>query len=387
MRLNRQSEIAIGILAACARSPMRKIRTLQAAEASATTKDHAAQVVNLLVHEGFIRTERGRGGGIALAVPATEILLGDVLRRVQPDLVRHAGKDDPSGNNATLPVFDAIVGAAEATFLTFMDRFSIADLVSETGKIDCLDCGSSIPTAENAAKRTPSRPRFITRTTIRFTIRKNPLPGSSSRSAQERKEATIMSIRPADRSQHRQQAACILRAIIPVPAFVVAAMMVLTPAFAQENVGDQQAQSAITDGATNGDQPLTGTSERQATTGNAETVPVAAEGVVSDTAGTLPAVTQDASNDELVASGETPEPETEEEPAPSLLEDPAGAISHMLASSERRADLPHNLSPIGMFMAADRVVKAVMIGLALASLTTWTVWIAKTIEQIGRAHV
>lgn len=141
MRLNRQSEIAIGILAACARSPMRKIRTLQAAEASATTKDHAAQVVNLLVHEGFIRTERGRGGGIALAVPATEILLGDVLRRVQPDLVRHAGKDDPLGNNATLPVFDAIVGAAEATFLTFMDRFSIADLVSETGKIDCLDCG------------------------------------------------------------------------------------------------------------------------------------------------------------------------------------------------------------------------------------------------------
>ncbi|MFB9792684.1 hypothetical protein [Shinella granuli] len=38
MRLNRQSEIAIGILVACARSPMRKITTLQAAEASATIK-------------------------------------------------------------------------------------------------------------------------------------------------------------------------------------------------------------------------------------------------------------------------------------------------------------------------------------------------------------
>ncbi len=67
------------------------------------------------------------------------------------------------------------------------------------------------------------------------------------------------------------------------------------------------------------------------------------------------------------------------EPAPSFIEDPAGAISQML-SAERDAGLPHDLSPWGMFMAADWVVKAVMIGLALASLGVWTVWAAKTIE-------
>jgi len=42
--------------------------------------------------------------------------------------------------------------------------------------------------------------------------------------------------------------------------------------------------------------------------------------------------------------------------------------------------LPHNLSPWGMFLNADVVVKAVMVGLAFASLVTWTVWLAKTIE-------
>jgi biopolymer transport protein ExbB len=47
--------------------------------------------------------------------------------------------------------------------------------------------------------------------------------------------------------------------------------------------------------------------------------------------------------------------------------------------------LPHNLSPWGMFLNADIVVKAVMIGLAFASLVTWTVWLAKTIE-IGNAR-
>ncbi|MBB3946739.1 biopolymer transport protein ExbB [Rhizobium skierniewicense] len=50
---------------------------------------------------------------------------------------------------------------------------------------------------------------------------------------------------------------------------------------------------------------------------------------------------------------------------------------------EKRADIPHNLSPWGMFMAADWVVKTVMIGLAIASLITWTVWVAKTIELAG----
>jgi len=56
-----------------------------------------------------------------------------------------------------------------------------------------------------------------------------------------------------------------------------------------------------------------------------------------------------------------------------------------IASESAMADvpnslLPQDLSPWGMFMNADIVVKAVMIGLAFASLVTWTVWLAKTIE-------
>ncbi len=42
--------------------------------------------------------------------------------------------------------------------------------------------------------------------------------------------------------------------------------------------------------------------------------------------------------------------------------------------------MPHDLSPWGMFTAADIIVKAVMIGLAFASLVTWTVWLAKSLE-------
>ena len=42
--------------------------------------------------------------------------------------------------------------------------------------------------------------------------------------------------------------------------------------------------------------------------------------------------------------------------------------------------LPHDLSPLGMFLHADIIVKAVIIGLAFASLVTWTAFVAKSLE-------
>jgi biopolymer transport protein ExbB len=42
--------------------------------------------------------------------------------------------------------------------------------------------------------------------------------------------------------------------------------------------------------------------------------------------------------------------------------------------------LPRDLSPVGMFLNADIVVKGVLVGLLLASVITWTIFIAKTIE-------
>ena len=50
------------------------------------------------------------------------------------------------------------------------------------------------------------------------------------------------------------------------------------------------------------------------------------------------------------------------------------------APGARQAGLPHDLSPWGMFMAADIVVKGVMIGLAFASVVTWAVLLAKLVE-------
>jgi biopolymer transport protein ExbB len=55
---------------------------------------------------------------------------------------------------------------------------------------------------------------------------------------------------------------------------------------------------------------------------------------------------------------------------------PALAQDNVLAT----ATLPRDLSPWGMYLNADPVVKAVLIGLAFASIVTWTVWLAKSLE-------
>ena len=63
-------------------------------------------------------------------------------------------------------------------------------------------------------------------------------------------------------------------------------------------------------------------------------------------------------------------------PAYALAQDGPPPVSEVLLK------LPRDLSPWGMFMAADIVVKAVMIGLAFASVLTWTIWLAKAIELL-----
>ncbi|WP_334175318.1 tonB-system energizer ExbB [Pseudoxanthobacter sp.] len=58
-------------------------------------------------------------------------------------------------------------------------------------------------------------------------------------------------------------------------------------------------------------------------------------------------------------------------PAESALSGPADIAA---------AVLPHDLSPVSMFLAADWVVQAVMTGLAAASVATWTIALYKVIE-------
>jgi len=61
---------------------------------------------------------------------------------------------------------------------------------------------------------------------------------------------------------------------------------------------------------------------------------------------------------------------------------PAFAQMPDAAPTIASAELPRDLSPWGMFVTADNLVKAVLIGLVVASVITWTVWLAKSLELL-----
>jgi biopolymer transport protein ExbB len=68
--------------------------------------------------------------------------------------------------------------------------------------------------------------------------------------------------------------------------------------------------------------------------------------------------------------------------APAQAPESASPVAPTLPATGAMLSLPRDLSPWGMFMAADIVVKTVMVGLAFASVLTWTIWFAKAIELL-----
>jgi biopolymer transport protein ExbB len=104
--------------------------------------------------------------------------------------------------------------------------------------------------------------------------------------------------------------------------------------------------------------------------------------------GQAPAATQSAPSPLQIAQPATQQPAPQASPAEQQAAPPAVPAEHQALPATEVAEapepiLPHELTPIGMFMAADYIVKAVMIGLAFASVVTWSVWLAKTIELLG----
>jgi biopolymer transport protein ExbB len=73
------------------------------------------------------------------------------------------------------------------------------------------------------------------------------------------------------------------------------------------------------------------------------------------------------------------------EAGPPLPEAPLARPLQDNAPSSSAVRQPRDLSPWSMFLAADIVVKVVMVSLAFASLVTWTIFFAKTL-QLSRAQ-
>lgn len=67
-------------------------------------------------------------------------------------------------------------------------------------------------------------------------------------------------------------------------------------------------------------------------------------------------------------------------PAIEIAVDETDVVAGVAEAVVDPQSLPHDLSPVGMFMGADYVVKAVIGGLAAASVFTWAIFFTKVVE-------
>ncbi|MEX2366658.1 MAG: Rrf2 family transcriptional regulator [Pseudohongiellaceae bacterium] len=97
--------------------------------------NHLAKVVQTLVQLGYIHSHRGRGGGLELAWPATEINIGTVIRQTENLQLLEC-----FGPNSTCPIDPAcqlkgVLGKAQQAFLEVLDNYQLSDLITNQGKL------------------------------------------------------------------------------------------------------------------------------------------------------------------------------------------------------------------------------------------------------------
>ena len=85
MRLTMFTDFALRALMRLAGEPGRSFSTGEIAAEFGISRNHLAKVVRDLADSGFITTQRGIGGGFALARPPQSITIGEVVRALESD--------------------------------------------------------------------------------------------------------------------------------------------------------------------------------------------------------------------------------------------------------------------------------------------------------------
>ncbi len=131
MKLSLFSDYSIRVLmfAALKGAPF---RVDEVTTAYGISRNHLAKVIHTLGRLGYLETRRGRGGGILLAKPASEIRIGKLIRETeaQPAIVECF---DPVKNTCPINGCCLLKGAlAEAinAFYASLDRRTLQEMVT-----------------------------------------------------------------------------------------------------------------------------------------------------------------------------------------------------------------------------------------------------------------
>ncbi|TDE39566.1 RrF2 family transcriptional regulator [Antarcticimicrobium sediminis] len=133
MRITKRTNIAIRLLMYCATHPERLVTKAEIAESCNVSENHLAQVINQLGQLRYLRTQRGRNGGMSLAMPAETIRIGEVFRLLEGGLPLaecFADTDNTCPLVSACRLRVALVDAAQA-FYESLDEVTLDALICD----------------------------------------------------------------------------------------------------------------------------------------------------------------------------------------------------------------------------------------------------------------
>ncbi|WP_320178976.1 Rrf2 family transcriptional regulator [Roseovarius pacificus] len=129
MRLASFTDYGLRVLMRLAGAPDEAVSTGQIAEEFEISQHHLAKVVQDLGRGGFVRSRRGRSGGLQLARPPQTITLGEVVRHLEQRFaIVECFRED--GGSCTLKPRCRLkprLAAAREAFMSELDRSTMAD--------------------------------------------------------------------------------------------------------------------------------------------------------------------------------------------------------------------------------------------------------------------
>jgi Rrf2 family nitric oxide-sensitive transcriptional repressor len=132
MRLTRFTDNALRALVFLALDPDDVPTVGEVARKMGMSEDHLLKVVQRLSQLGYVKTIRGRNGGMRLAVPAESIVVGQVVRRTEDNMALVPCFDPTEVTCPIAPACGLAPALDEAlqAFLTTLDRYTIADIIA-----------------------------------------------------------------------------------------------------------------------------------------------------------------------------------------------------------------------------------------------------------------
>ncbi len=132
MHITQHTDYALRVLIYLGACPERLVTVKEVSERFEISRSHLMKIVNRLVTDGFVDGLRGKGGGLRLGRPAEEIVVGDVVRRMEPgfDLVDCFRADGTCLLAPGCRLKSAFSTALQA-FLVSLDGVTLADLILE----------------------------------------------------------------------------------------------------------------------------------------------------------------------------------------------------------------------------------------------------------------